>query len=390
MTVLVSVKINDGVVMAADSASSSASGMVYRHADKIVNLRQGLPIGAMVTGAGGIGNESIDTLLKDLRRRFNGEDEVRRDWALDPARYTLAGVANRLRTFLFEEKAAAYAGEVWTRVRLCGYSAGRPLAEGWKILLLGPNSPAPTQVQGEHEFGIRWDGEYEALSRLIFGLGTGFEDAAAASGLDPDAARELHAKLSPALFELLFVEAMPIRDAVDLARFLVETTIGFVKFSIVRPKTVGGSIAIAAVTKHEGFQWVQRQNGFDASYPVLSRGAVKLGTFARAVSLVQTDTLGHATISSEMSKRQPVPESSVTMRPKRSLRGLVLLDQIACFGQAGHGLDLRPQRCLAPRKEGFEIVRPDRPGRIVWDKVRVEEVTKYILTKRVSNFGHVV
>ena len=265
MTVLVSVKINDGVVMAADSASSFASGMVYGHADKIVNLQQGLPIGAMVTDAGGIGNESIDTLLKDLRCRFNGEDEARKDWALDPACYTLAHVADRLRTFLFEEKAAAYAGEVWTRVRLCGYSAGRPLAEVWEVLLLGPNSPAPTQVQGEQEFGIRWDGEYEALSRLIFGLGTGFEDAAAASGLTPDAARELHAKLSPALFELLFVEAMPIRDAVDLARFLVETTIGFVKFSIARPKTVGGSIAIAAITKHEGFQWVQQQSGFNVA-----------------------------------------------------------------------------------------------------------------------------
>ena len=44
----------------------------------------------------------------------------------------------------------------------------------------------------------------------------------------------------------------------DPARFLLETTIGFVKFSIARPKTVGGSIAIAAITKHEGFQWVQR------------------------------------------------------------------------------------------------------------------------------------
>src|SRR5271169_6924927 len=110
MTVLVSVKINDGVVMAADSASSFASGMVYRHADKIVNLRQGLPIGVMVTGAGGIGNESIDTLLKDLRRRFEGKDEARRDWALDPECYTLAQVANLLRTFLSKEKAAAYAG----------------------------------------------------------------------------------------------------------------------------------------------------------------------------------------------------------------------------------------------------------------------------------------
>jgi hypothetical protein len=45
MTVLVSIKINDGVVMAAHSASSFASGMVYRHADKIVTLRQGLPLG---------------------------------------------------------------------------------------------------------------------------------------------------------------------------------------------------------------------------------------------------------------------------------------------------------------------------------------------------------
>ena len=30
-------------------------------------------------------------------------------------------------------------------------------------------------------------------------------------------------------------------------------------------RSVGGSIAIAAITKHEGFQWIQRQNGFGAS-----------------------------------------------------------------------------------------------------------------------------
>lgn len=54
MTVLVSVKINDGVVMAADSASSYANGMVYNNSRKIVNLREGLPVGAMVTGAGAL------------------------------------------------------------------------------------------------------------------------------------------------------------------------------------------------------------------------------------------------------------------------------------------------------------------------------------------------
>jgi hypothetical protein len=77
---------------------------------------------------------------------------------------------------------------------------------------------APTQVQGEQEFGIRWDGEYEALSRLIFGLGTRFEETAAKSGLSREQVADLRGKLAPELFELLFVEAMPIQDAVDLAR----------------------------------------------------------------------------------------------------------------------------------------------------------------------------
>ncbi len=153
MTVLVSVKINDGVVMAADSASSFASGMIYHHAQKIVNLSKGLPIGAMVTGAGGIGNESIDTLLKDLRRRFTGSDADHLDWKLDPDRYTVEQVSVRVRQFLFEEKSKARGVNVWTKVRLCGYSAGRSLAEVWEIQLMGPDCAAPKQIQGEQDFG---------------------------------------------------------------------------------------------------------------------------------------------------------------------------------------------------------------------------------------------
>lgn len=53
---------------------------------------------------------------------------------------------------------------------------------------------------------------------------------------------------------------MQIQDAVDLARFLVHTTIGFVKFSGGRAKTVGGPIEIAAITKHEGFKRIERRH----------------------------------------------------------------------------------------------------------------------------------
>jgi hypothetical protein len=248
--------------MAADSASSFASGMIYTNAHKIVNVREGLPVGVMVTGAGGIGSESIDTLLKDLSQRLSGKDVAHADWEINPGDYTMQDIAIRLRTFLFEEKSLAHGASTWTRVRLCGYSAGRPLAEVWEVMLMGPDCAAPVCVQNEHEFGPRWDGEYEALDRLIFGLGTKFNEFAVNHGMSAEQAAELREKLAPDLYELLFVEAMPIQDAIDLARFLVDTTIGFVKYSVGRPKTVGGPIEIAAITKHEGFQWVERRNSF--------------------------------------------------------------------------------------------------------------------------------
>lgn len=260
MTVLVSVKINDGVVMATDSASSFASGMIYHNSRKIVNLREGLPIAAMVTGAGGIGNESMDTLLKDLRQRFNGQDPAHKDWTIDPGDYKLENIAAKLRRFLFEEKSLMHGATTWTKFRLCGYSAGRPLAEVWEVNLMGENCPSPSCIQHEQEFGLRWDGEYEALDRLVFGLGTRFNESAVRHGLSAEDAAALREKLVPDLYELLFIEAMPMQDAIDLARYLVDTTIGFVKYSVSRPKTVGGPIEIASISKHEGFQWVQRRN----------------------------------------------------------------------------------------------------------------------------------
>src|SRR5438105_10995028 len=104
MSIIVSVKINDGVVMAADSATTFAIGQIYEHANKIVNLVKGLPIGVMTCGAGGIGNASIATLLKDLRERLAGNNESHTDWKLETKNYTMEFVNTRVNEF-FSEKA---------------------------------------------------------------------------------------------------------------------------------------------------------------------------------------------------------------------------------------------------------------------------------------------
>lgn len=58
------------------------------------------------------------------------------------------------------------------------------------------------------------------------------------------------------LYATLSVPAMPIQDAIGLTLFLVETTIGFVRFAVFLPKSVGGAVEIASITMHEGFRWV--------------------------------------------------------------------------------------------------------------------------------------
>jgi hypothetical protein len=259
VTVIVSVKINDGIVLAADSAGTMDSGQIYAHANKITHLCEGLPVGAMSTGSGGIGNESVETLLKDLRRRFAGLAPAFADWRLDAGSYTVEEVAARLRTFLFEEKAAVCGKETNIQLRVCGYSSGRPLAEVWEVNMTQHACAPPRCIMDESSFGVLWDGQYEALNRLVLGLGYNIGAALVRHGIPVKDAPELQAKLIEDLYATLAVPAMPIQDAVDLARFLVETTIGFIRFAVFLPKSVGGAVGIAAITKHEGFRWVQRK-----------------------------------------------------------------------------------------------------------------------------------
>jgi hypothetical protein len=75
MTIVVTVKVTDGIVLAADSAATFyipiAGGTVakiYNHANKVFNLRKLWSIGSLIYGAGGIGASSVETLSKDLRK----------------------------------------------------------------------------------------------------------------------------------------------------------------------------------------------------------------------------------------------------------------------------------------------------------------------------------
>jgi hypothetical protein len=267
MTIVVTVKINDGIVLASDSATTFSDDKgtpfkIYNNANKVFNLVKGLPIGGLTWGAGGIGAASISTITKDLRRRLAGKDPEQPAWALGDD-YTIEHVADEVRSFFFDELFKTEFGDnpppgFFLGFKVCGYSAGAKLPELWDFRIVGKEAVGPTLVRGTDVAGTSWDGEYEAMDRLILGIGTRFKEVLTEDGVPQEKLEEATNRVVNKLSVPLVLPAMPIQDAIDLATFMVETTIRFVGFNM-RAATVGGPIEVAVITKHEGFKWIKRK-----------------------------------------------------------------------------------------------------------------------------------
>jgi len=273
MTIAISMKVNDGIVLAADSATTilgrdptGATGVVniYDNANKIFNLRKGLPIGAITWGAGSIGQASIATLAKDFRRKITSNQE--NEFNIDPQNYTIKEVAEKFKKFIYND---LYINEFkdWKDkpslgFMIVGYSSGATLAEEWRIDIINGSCDGPNQVRDQKTSGLTWNGEPEAITRLYLGFGSAMPQILKEAGLEDDKINKIIELCKLRLTVPMVTPPMPIQDAIDLAEYLVETTVKFSKFAPGAP-TVGGPIEIAAITKHEGFKWVKRKHYFD-------------------------------------------------------------------------------------------------------------------------------
>ncbi|MEV6845470.1 hypothetical protein [Actinoplanes sp. NPDC051411] len=267
MTIAVSLKVNDGVVLAADSASTlvaldpngqAAVVNVYKNANKIFNLRKGLPIGVVTWGNGAFGKASIERLVKDFRQELSA--------TLDPKTYALADVAKEFRRFMYEDKFVTAFGasaggndSLATGFFLVGYSADGEMAEEYRIDMSPQGCDAPSLVRPLDESGASWSGQPEAISRLLVGFSTRLPETLVQLGMNPADVGPATAALQANLTEPLIAPGMPFQDAIDLATFLVETTVSFVRFGP-GADTVGGPVEVAGITKHEGFKWIKRKH----------------------------------------------------------------------------------------------------------------------------------
>ncbi len=247
---------------------------VYFNAEKIVNLYKGLPIGYVTYGRGSFRNRSTTSLAKDLRQLLT--QDGRPDWQLVRDTYTVEEAAERVRRFFYEnhyaktyplkkkdrdDKEIEYFDAMGFVV--AGFSAGAPQAEAWLVAIdNNGNCPPPRCIIEQDTPSMAWwAGMPEAMTRLLMGYSTEVVEALTKlpPGLTEDVVTAFLRSTNP---PSLFNPAMPIQDAVDFVKFMVETTIGFVRFAPGAPM-VHGPVDVAAITKHEGFRWVQRKHYFD-------------------------------------------------------------------------------------------------------------------------------
>jgi hypothetical protein len=249
MTICVSVKVRDGLVLSTDSMSQiqtadANTGEVrvikaYSNARKLFQI-VALPIGAMSWGLGNIGNRSIHSFMIEFNRMaVNGGT---------------SDVCQSLYTFIKGAYDTAFAAvEPQQRPVLgffvAGYSPGAVFAEEWEFEL--PTDDGPKIVKPQEQFGAAWRGIWIPFTRIYYGYDPRFTGRLLAAGVTQDV-------IDQALGDLqtnVVFDGMPVQDAANFARYIVETTVGIATFDA-GTASCGGPLQVATILPEAGFEWV--------------------------------------------------------------------------------------------------------------------------------------
>ncbi len=283
MTVCITVKVSEGLILAADSAATvqefpkepgkTGPGpvlKVYDHARKLSHIKD-YPVGTLAWGAYLVGPRSVESLIKEYeyklpslaeesekakeaRMRGEGKD-------LQPYSYTIKHIAQGLLSHLKKYYDAEFKDNPELLrpaigILVSGYSSGKYFPEQWLIDLprAGDLIELRPDVNGKPQFGAHWFGMTDAIVRLHWGR----DDAlipllAERLGVQP---QEVHELLSKFQYPVIF-DGMPLQDAIDYACYMINVAIGRFRFVVGAP-LCGGEIDLAVITPNV-FTWVRRK-----------------------------------------------------------------------------------------------------------------------------------
>jgi hypothetical protein len=264
MTICISVRTPEGLVLAADSMVSLEGTVdtpqgrqrgvfqTFEFANKVSQFKD-YTIGIMSWGIASISNRSIQSLIMEFEYGYASLQ--------DNADFAVKQVADDLLVEFRRLYDAAYPSgseQPLLGLYIGGYSARQffsnqyqyefPRSNDWEIIR--PNKP-----DGSPDFGANWFGQAEPLRRLIKGYDIRSINELVRRGADQAI---VQGWIDSNVSELpLIFDGMPIQDAVDFANYAVQVTIGCFRFAG-GPPLCGGNIDIAVITP-AAFHWAQRK-----------------------------------------------------------------------------------------------------------------------------------
>lgn len=269
MSIVVVVKVSEGLVLGADSAATiwgrapSPQGVregvlkTYFNARKLLQVGD-FPIGVLTWGTPFIGPRTIESLVREW--------EYKQGWQSRETYKAHHGDVYHVRRCAEELSRHIHRiyAEEFTENKpiigfiVAGYSEEEFFPEMWRFVLPndGPgviHNQRPDQ-EGKPQFGAHWFGQTDAIVRLHFGRDDQAVNIIAEKYGIP--AEELFRILAPLEYQIPF-PVMPLQDAIDYAYYVLNVIVGRYRF-VVGPELCGGQIEIAAITQGQ-FEWISRK-----------------------------------------------------------------------------------------------------------------------------------
>ncbi|OGK12273.1 MAG: hypothetical protein A2Y63_05225 [Candidatus Riflebacteria bacterium RBG_13_59_9] len=265
MSICVSVRVAEGLVMAADSATvlmgylspqHKAPSIIqtFEYSNKVCQIGE-LPVGVMTWGNAAVLDRTVQSLIMEC--------EYEHEELLASHDYNVKAIAETVRTFISQHYDQAYpelpkkrrpplglffGGYEYHQFHSELYTCTFPESEELEVV-------RPNKSDGSPSFGTNWFGSGEALTRLIKGFDPQVLDDLARRGVDRDI---IEAWATKAVGELpLIFDGMPLQDAIDFANYAVQVAIGVCRFRA-GPPVCGGQVDIAVITPRK-FHWAQRK-----------------------------------------------------------------------------------------------------------------------------------
>ncbi|MBS1254105.1 MAG: hypothetical protein MAG451_03161 [Anaerolineales bacterium] len=269
MSIVLVVKVSEGLVLAADSASTlhgrveSPQGVqegilkTYYNARKLLQIGD-FPIGVLTWGQAYIGPRTVESYIRKWEHGHKWQSRKEYQAEYDDS-FIVRDVALGLLTHLREAYEEEYSDDQQPvlGVLVAGYSEGEFFPEIWRFVLPMDDDVVNQRpdVDGKPDFGASWFGMTDPIVRLHFGRDEAVVRSISETFGIPES--EVRDALQRLEYRIPFA-MMPLQDAIEYANYMLNVVIGRYRF-VVGPELCGGEIDIAAITQRE-FKWISRKS----------------------------------------------------------------------------------------------------------------------------------